>query len=52
MPQQETRPEEEVLSAAEKRWQDEIDSIRRQAMRYSKGQRLRGPSITEDTMTG
>eukprot|EP00434_Breviolum_minutum_P031374 symbB.v1.2.027744.t1/scaffold2865.1/size70676/2 len=52
MPQQETRPEEEVLSAAEKRWQDEIDSIRRQAMRYSKGQRLRGPSITEDTMNG
>lgn len=49
--QAEARPEEEVLSAAEKRWQDEIDSIRRQAMRYSKGQRLRGPSITEDTMT-
>lgn len=48
--QAEARPEEEVLSAAEKRWQDEIDSIRRQAMRYSKGQRLRGPSITEDTM--
>eukprot|EP00913_Durusdinium_trenchii_P000041 g37.t1 len=46
--QAEARPEEDVLSAVEKRWQDEVDSIRRQAMSHSKAQRLRGPSITEE----
>ncbi|CAE7233658.1 lig4 [Symbiodinium natans] len=42
------RAEDAAMSEAERRWQEEVDSIRRQAKRYSQGVRLRGPSISMD----
>lgn len=42
------RAEDAAMFEAEKRWEEEVDSIRRQAMRYSQGVRLRGPSFSMD----
>eukprot|EP00439_Symbiodinium_sp_Y106_P052695 s762_g7.t1 len=42
------RAEDAAMFEAERRWEEEVDSIRRQAMRYSQGVRLRGPSFSMD----